>query len=171
MEHRATFTLAEPLVYMIAAGFADTPGKVDLTTTLTRVLSPFVAAVSVAAVFMGMLNVRGRFFLPAAVPVVFNILVIGACVGAPVFGEVTGQDPIFGVAIAALLGGAGQALIQVPTLRRTGFRFRPTLGRHPELKRLLKFLAPALVAPTVSPAAHVSNAAASATLTTSCASE
>jgi putative peptidoglycan lipid II flippase len=144
-----TFFAAEPLVHAFAEGYAEIPGKVELSTTLTRLLSPFVAAVSVAAVFMGILNVRGRFFLPAAAPLIFNALTIGACIGADAFGRATGLDPILGVAIAALIGGAGQALIQAPALMRTGYRFSPSFGGHPALKRLLKFVAPALIAISV----------------------
>ena len=144
-----TFVFAEPLVYVIAAGYADVPGKVELTAKLTRILSPFIATISMAAVFMGMLNVRGRFFLPAVAPVIFNGLTIAACLLAPAFGEATGQEPVLAVAIAALAGGASQALIQVPALRRGGWRFKITLGKHPALKRLIKFIVPALIAISV----------------------
>ncbi len=141
-----TFVMAEPFVYVIAAGYAETPGKVELTAQLTRILAPFIATISVASVFSGMLNVRGRFFLPAAASILFNVLTIGACVGADAFEAATGLHPIFGMAIAALLGGASQALVQIPTLRKTGFRFEITLGKHPELKRLLAFVGPAVIA-------------------------
>ena len=144
-----TFVFAEPLVYLIASGFSEVPGKVALTATMTRILAPFVAMISMASVFMGILNVRGRFFLPAAAPVVFNALTIAACLGADWFGRVTGLEPVLGMAFASLAGGASQALIQLPSLRRTGWRFRPTLGKHPALRRLLRFVAPALVAISV----------------------
>ncbi len=144
-----TFVLAEPLVLLFATGFSEDPAKLDLASSLTRVLSPFVATISVASVFMGMLNVRGRFFMPAVVPVLFNGAVIVACVGSAFFGEATGLQPIYGVAIAALVGGTAQAAVQFPALRRQGFRIRLSFGGHPQLKRLLAFLAPALVAISV----------------------
>jgi putative peptidoglycan lipid II flippase len=144
-----TLVFAEPLVLVFATGFAEDPDKLDLATALTRVLSPFVATISVASVFMGMLNVRGRFFMPAVVPVLFNGAVIAACVGSSVFGEATGLNPIYGVAIAALIGGCAQAAVQYPALRGQGFRLRPTFGRHPQLKRLVAFLVPALIAISV----------------------
>ena len=141
-----TFFAAEPLVHLIAGGFADEPGKVDLTAKLTRILSPFVLTVSAASVFMGMLNVRGRFFLPALTPLFFNVAIIAACLASGPFSVATGEDPIVLVAGAALVGGLVQALAQVPLLRKTGFRFRPTLGGHPALKRLLVFVVPAVLA-------------------------
>ena len=137
---------AEPLVLLLAGGFAENPDKLQLAAGLTQVLAPFVLAISVASVFMGMLNVRGRFFLPALVPVLFNGFVIAACLGKSQFESLTGLRPIYGVAVAALLGGAAQAFILLPRLRKMGYRFRPRIGNHPALKRLLKFLLPALVA-------------------------
>jgi putative peptidoglycan lipid II flippase len=131
--------LAEPLVFVVASGFADDPAKVELTARLTRILSPFVACLSVASVFMGMLNVRGRFFLPAACPMLFNVFVIAACA--------TGR--IEAVAVAALVGGASQALIQLPSLRKEGFRLALSFGRHPGLRKLLAFLGPAIIAISV----------------------
>ena len=137
---------AEPLVLVLAGGFAENPEKLSLAAGLTQVLAPFVAAISVASVFMGMMNVRGRFFLPALVPVLFNGFVIVACLGKSHFQDLTGLQPIYGVAIAALLGGGAQAAVLLPRLRRMGYRFRPRIGNHPALKRLLKFLVPALIA-------------------------
>ena len=59
------YWFSEPLVLVVASGFADTPGKVELAAWLTRLLAPFLAGISIASVFGGMLNVHGRFFLPA----------------------------------------------------------------------------------------------------------
>jgi len=138
--------LAGPLVMALAGGFAEDPTKFSLATGLTRVLAPFVALISIASVFMGMLNVRGRFFLPAIVPVFFNGLVVAACLGRDHFEAMTGIQPIYGVAIAALLGGGVQAVVLLPRLKKMGYRFRPRVGKHPALGRLLKFLVPALIA-------------------------
>lgn len=144
-----TLVAARPFVLLVAGGFAQDPEKMDMAVALTRVMSPFVATVSFAAVFMGMLNVRGRFFMPAVVPVVFNALVIGACLGSDWFAGVTGYEGIYVVAVAALLGGASQALVQVPALRRAGFRVWPTFLGHPDLGRLVRFVGPALIAISV----------------------
>ena len=142
-----TFVAAEPLVWAVASGFAKDPEKFDLSVRLSRVLSPFVATVSVASVFMGMLNLRGKFFLPAIMPMFFNASVIAACIiGAKV--ELP-FEPIMLVAVAALVGGTAQALVQLPILMRGGFRFAPNLQGHPALKRLIKFIGPALIAISV----------------------
>ena len=49
------------LVTLIAPGFAEIPGKSELTAQLTRLMFPFLLLVALAAVAMGMLNARGPF--------------------------------------------------------------------------------------------------------------
>jgi putative peptidoglycan lipid II flippase len=135
---------AGPLVSVVAAGYADVPGKAELTATLVRWVAPFLACVSLASLFGGMLNVRGRFFLPALAPAAMNVAVVAACVAPARLWEAVGIAPIAGVAAASTAGGALGFLIQLPALRREGFRLRPSLGGHPALRRLLAFLGPAL---------------------------
>lgn len=140
---------SEPLVLMVASGFADSPGKVELASWLTRLLAPFLAGVSIASLFGGMLNVRGRFFLPALAPAVLNVAIIAAALGAEQWTAWTGTPAIGAVALAATLSGAVTALIQLPALRAEGYRFRPTLRRHPALKRVFAFMGAALISVVV----------------------
>lgn len=137
--------LAEPSVLLVAAGFAAVPGKVELTASLVRVAAPFLAAVSLASVASGMLNVRGRFFLPALAPGFMNLAVIVGCLLPDAAYAAIGVSPIVGVASASTVGGFVGFAVQVPALRREGFRFRPHLRGHPGLRRMVVFLAPALV--------------------------
>lgn len=140
-----TFAFAEGWIWLFASGFSAYPEKFDLAVWLTRILSPFVALMSLAAVFMGMLNVRQRFFLPAVAPAMFNVAVIAGCLWSTPIASALGQPPIVVVALASLLGGAGQFLIQLPALRVEGYRVRPVLKAHPALRRLVQFLVPAFI--------------------------
>src|SRR3990172_5803919 len=70
------FLFATPLVGFLAAGFAQTPGKLELTGRLTRIMLPFLPLVSFAAVAMGVLNAHGRFDIPALAPSMFNLVAI-----------------------------------------------------------------------------------------------
>ena len=45
-----------------------TPEKMALTVTMTRIVSPFLLFVALAALVMGVLNTFGRFFVPALSP-------------------------------------------------------------------------------------------------------
>ena len=129
------------LVQLIAPGFGDVSGKIELTTKLTRILFPFLALISLAAVVMGMLNSFGHFATPALAPTMFNIgIIFAGFVFCPFF-----DPPILGIALGALLGGLGQLGIQIPRIRKEGFRYKPVLNfRHPGLKRILLLMTPAV---------------------------
>ena len=138
------FLGAKYFVLLFAYGFTQTPGKVELTATLTRIMSPFLLLVALAAVSMGVLNARGKFFIPAVAPAVFNIgNILGGILLVPVLTRY-GQEGILAMAVGALLGGAGQFLAQAPLLRREGFRYRPEIDfSHPGLRRIGRLMLPA----------------------------
>jgi len=140
---------AHSFVWLVAAGFASEPGKMELATWLTRWLAPFLAGLSLASLFGGMLNVRGRFFLPALAPAFLNIFIIAACLLGPQWQAATGTAPITAVALAATVSGIATAGVQYPVLRRLGFRFRPRLSGDPKLRRVARFVGAALVSVVV----------------------
>jgi len=94
-----------------------------LMLRLLRLMFPYMLLVCLAAIFMGMLNARGRFFIPALGAAVLNMVMIASVVFlAPIWGE-TLDKQIFGLAIGVLAAGVAQALFQLPNLRREGFRY------------------------------------------------
>jgi len=88
---------------------------------------------------MGVLNSRDRYATPALAPTVFNLAsILAAFLLCPFMEPWFGLHPIYGMAIGAFLGGLGQWLIQVPALRREGFRFVPHLNwGDPDLRRIV----------------------------------
>ena len=97
--------------------------KTRLMLELLRVMFPYMLLVCLAAVFMGMLNARGHFFIPAMGATMLNIVMIASVLFlAPNLGE-TLHTQIFGLAIGVLIAGVAQASFQLPTLRREGFRY------------------------------------------------
>jgi putative peptidoglycan lipid II flippase len=137
---------AEPLVRLYAVGFDNVPGKVELTVSLARIMTPFLTMVAVAAVFMGMLNSLGHFFIPALSPAMFNVATIVITVALVPFAADLGTQPIVLVALATLVGGLGQLLIQWRPLRREGYRLRPALDvRDPALGRVLILMGPGTI--------------------------
>ena len=137
---------AYPITHAIAPGFADIPGKLELTTQLTRIMLPFLTTVAAAVAMMGMLNSLRRFFIPALAPAMFNVATI-VCAFAlvPVMPHV-GQPAIAAIAIGTLLGGLGQIVLQWPSLKREGFRYRPIIDfRDPDLREVLRLMVPGTV--------------------------
>jgi len=139
--------LAAPwIVRTMAPGFAAVPGKLELTTLMTRIMTPFLLLVSLAAAVMGVLNTRRVFFLPAVAPTMLNLaLILAGFVIAPYMPRF-GLEPIVGMAFGAVLGGLGQLLIQVPALRAHGYRWKPQISfRDPGVIRMVTLMAPASI--------------------------
>ncbi len=138
--------LAPSIVDAMAGDYREIPGKFELTVTLTRIMLPFLAIVSMAAVAMGMLNAQDKYTAPALAPASFNVMSItmGAALyitGAP------GHWVAIGWSIGTLLGGLAQLGVQLPSLWRNGFRPRPRadlLLRHPGVRRVALLMAPAI---------------------------
>ncbi len=134
------------LVAALAPGFD--PAKAALTVTLTRVMYPFILLVSLAALVMGMLNARNVFGVPAMASSFFNLgsIVAGVLLGYwldPHFGP----HAILGLAIGTLVGGALQLCVQLPTLRRAGYRYRIDFHwRDPGVRAVLRLMGPSVIA-------------------------
>jgi putative peptidoglycan lipid II flippase len=139
------FLLVGPLVSTLAPGFETIAGKAELTRRLTRVMLPFLPLVSFAAVAMGMLNARERYGAPAFAPAMFNIVTIVWACGLWSLG-LPAEQVALGWAIGTLLGGAAQFLVQVPPLRREGFRFQwDWAPLDPGIRRIAGLMLPATV--------------------------
>lgn len=138
--------LADPIVALLAPDFSLIPGKFELTKKLTVIMMPFLVFISLSAVVMGILNTKGRFFIPALASSFFNLgSVIAGTTLAYILPEY-GQPAIVGMAIGTLIGGLLQLGIQLPTLYRTGFRYKPVLHiTDPGLRRILKLMIPATI--------------------------
>ncbi|MEO7157266.1 MAG: murein biosynthesis integral membrane protein MurJ [Vicinamibacterales bacterium] len=137
---------AEPLVRFYAPSFSQVPGKIELTIYLARIAFPFLTLVAIAAVLMGMLNSLGHFFVPALSPAMFNVAGIVMAVTMIPLAPHLGVQPITIVAIATLVGGLGQLVIQMPPLRKEGFRYRPVLNVKDEaLHRALLLMGPGTI--------------------------
>lgn len=133
---------APGIVWVLAPGFHDDPSKLALTTLLTQLMFPYLVFISLAALAMGILNSLRAFAAPALSPVFFNIFIIGCAV----FVSPSLAEPIYGVAIGVVAGGAAQFAMQLPGLRTRGmlmgFRFQPG---HPGVKRVGQLLLPSLL--------------------------
>jgi len=134
---------ARPITHAIAPWFAGTPGKLELTTQLTRIMLPFLGTVAVAVAMMGMLNSLRRFFIPALSPAMFNVAtILCAFVLVPIMPRL-GLQPIVAIAIGTVLGGLGQIALQWPVLRREGFRYHPIVDfTDPKLREVLRLMGP-----------------------------
>jgi putative peptidoglycan lipid II flippase len=104
-------------------------GKTILILRLLRVMFPYMLFVCLAAAFMGMLNARGHFFIPAMGATMLNVVMIASVLWlAPKFGVSLPRAQrlpvqIFALAYGVLAAGVAQAAFQLPTLWREGYRY------------------------------------------------
>jgi putative peptidoglycan lipid II flippase len=104
--------------------------QTELMLQLLRVMFPYMLLVCLAAAFMGMLNARGHFFIPAMGATMLNVVMIASVLWfAPKLGLQFPKDDrlphqIFALAFGVLAAGVAQAVFQLPTLWRDGFRYR-----------------------------------------------
>src|SRR6202044_3855777 len=134
------------LVALMAPGFD--PEKAALTALLTRIMFPFILLVSLAALVMGMLNSKSVFAMPAMASSFFNL---GAIVGGVILGYWIdphfGTGALIGLGVATVLGGALQLAVQLPSLARLGYRFRPDFRwRDAGVKAILLLMGPSVIA-------------------------
>lgn len=148
--------LATPaIVHVTNFGFHQVPGKFELTVRLTRILFPFLLLVSLASVIMGMLNAQMVFGIPASASSAFNVVSVAAGVMLAYLWEAPPDwrhpqftsRALYGVSFGVLLGGAAQLGIQLPSLWRTGYRWRWRLDfRHPGLRQVWALMWPSVMA-------------------------
>lgn len=108
--------------------FALDERRAETTAELIRIMAPALMLQGASALFTALLQIHGRFGVPAAVGVAFNLgIIVGVLVGQ---GEIGINAAAWGVTIGALL----QVLLQLPqftrVLRGQGVRWGM---RHPRL--------------------------------------
>jgi putative peptidoglycan lipid II flippase len=137
---------APAVITVLAPGFA--PDKAELTILLTRIMFPFILLISLAALVMGMLNAKDIFGVPAMASSFFNL---GSIIAGAGFGWLLDRDfgvrALTGLALGTLVGGLLQLLVQVPSLARVGFRFKPDFDwRDPGVRKVIGLMVPATIA-------------------------
>ncbi len=125
-----------------APGFIDEPEKFDVTVHLTRVTFPYLMFISLVSLLAGILNSVGKFAAAAATPVILNLCLITAILGAAPFMESAGHALAWGVFAAGMV----QFVWLLAHCLRA--KMAPRLSRPrltPQVKTLMRRLAPVAV--------------------------
>lgn len=144
----ALFELAMPgVIWVMARGFQDVPGKFELAVALARITFPYIVLISLVSLLTGVLNSLSRFAPGAAFPILLNLTLIGALLLGDSMRAAGGDDET--VAFVLAWGVAAGGLIQLVWMwfwmRRAGIRLRfrrPKLT--PEVKELGIIILPAV---------------------------
>ena len=96
--------------------------------------------------FVGILQSLGEFNVPALISTVSNLVIIAY------FLTLDSQFGIYGLAVAFLVGWLLQALVQVPSLKKKGFHYYPSLEWRSEgMGKAFALMVPVMVSTWVQP--------------------
>jgi putative peptidoglycan lipid II flippase len=142
------------LVVILSAGVIATEAVIlvwysfrpHLILGVAAVLMPYMVLICTTAVLGGVLNVRNHFAVPAAVPIILNLGIIGAALGGHAWFAFTGEQLINAIAVGVLLAGVAQLLLMLAALKR--LRFFPIVGRSwrdPRIKAIFAAMGPMIL--------------------------
>lgn len=138
--------MAPQLTKAFAAGFAARDGQLELTSSLTRAVFPYIFFMGVAALGLAALNTHRRFVVTSFAPALLNVSFLVCALTLPAWLGARGFDAVYALVVGGLAGGALQVVAQWPSLKRIGYLSLPSWPIfHPALARVLRRLAPTLV--------------------------
>ena len=106
----------------------DADGRGGLLLELNAILFPYTIPICVTAMLSGALNTRGSFALPAAVPIVLNVIWIATLYVAEPLGITGDASTAKFLSWSLCVGGFAQlALVVVPLLKMRALR-KPTIA-------------------------------------------
>jgi putative peptidoglycan lipid II flippase len=119
---------APVLVRLVAPGFLLRHDQQSFKECVlyTRVMASMVFFTALSALATGALQCFGHFTAPAAAWSVYNIGIIFGAVA------LAGALGILGLCVGVLIGAAGMVMVQIPAMRRFGFRGSRTMDLSDE---------------------------------------
>lgn len=134
------------VVEILAPGFVDDKGKIELATELSRITFPFLLFISIVSFQSGILNSLGKFAAPAAAPVLLNLtMILSVFIFVP-FGETVAHGIAFGVTTAGFI----EILWLMYFLHRQQIWIKPDfhilkLLKNTDIRTLFKRIAPGIL--------------------------
>ena len=128
---------------------------VALSAALARIMFPYLALVSLTAGMAAVLNLRGRFALPASVSTFYNLAFIAFSLGCLLLGPEGWRVPeraVYVFAVGVMIGGVVQLAAILPAFRalgghlKWGFHFR-----HPAVGLAFRRMLPGILAAGIHP--------------------
>lgn len=139
------FEIFMPLViWVLAPGFAEDPGKMQMTVLISRIMFTYVIFICGAAFLSAILNAFSKFLLAAFMPVMLNIMLIGALLLAGYLGA--GDTALYIMAATVVLSGIIQFGVLWARIRRRHFGLHLVMPKWtPGIKKLFQRLGISIV--------------------------
>lgn len=144
--------VAMPWIYLgLFAGYSDQSAVFGFAVLLAQVTMPYLTCMTLAALFSGVLNAKGRFALSAAAPTILNACLLLAVTPFLVLGDVRDPETQRAAALAAAGAVTIAGVVQAGALwwgcARSGARLRLGAPRlTPDVQRLFALAIPGAIA-------------------------
>ena len=131
-------------VWLFAAGYDNETAA--LAAQLSHVMFPTIFFTGIAFSFVGILQSLDEFNVPAALSVASNaVIILYYIFWNDRFG-------VYGLAVAFLIGWAMQAIIQIPSMMKKGYFYRPDFRFRDEgIRKILILMLPVMVGTWIQP--------------------
>ena len=124
----------------------------NLASELSAIMFPMIIFTGLAFSFVGILQSFGEFTIPSIMSLVSNLAVI---IYFPLFGKKFG---VHGLAVTMLIAWSLQVIIQIPSLKKTGYKFKPSLKlKDKNIKATILLAGPLLISTWVQPLYSIIN--------------
>lgn len=138
------------LINLLVPGF--NPEAMDLTIALTKIMFLQVFFMSLSGITQGILQSYKHFTSPAVGSVLYNVGIIAG--GLILAGPIEKIWPGYGIAgfsLGVVFGAMINFLVQVPSLKKVGFRYYASFDlSHPGVKSILALMVPVFIGLSVS---------------------
>lgn len=142
---------ADGLVEFMAPNFMDEAH--NLTVKLTSIMFPMIIFTGVAFSFVGILQSYGEYNVPAVISLVSNVAIILYFL---IFGKKFG---VMGLAVTMVVSWSLQVIVQIPSLVKMKFLYRPDFRlRDKNIKSAILLALPMLISTWVQPLYTLVNA-------------
>ena len=138
------------LVNLIAGGYDEE--KIRLISSLVIILFPTIVFTGLAYCFVGILQSLGEFYIPSIISLVSNgFLILYLVIFKNKFG-------VHGVAVAMLVAWSMQFVVQIPSLLKNGYSYKPTLSfKNEGIKKVCILALPIIFSTWVQPINNIIN--------------
>lgn len=141
---------SDGLVTLLAPGFAGE--KHLLTSQLSAIMFPMIIFTGLAFSFVGLLQSYGEFNIPSIISLVSNLAIIAYF---PLFADKFG---IHGLAYTMLIAWSLQVLVQIPSLIKFKYRYKPSFKfGDKNIKAALLLAVPMLISTWIQPLYSIIN--------------
>ena len=145
----AIVLLGEGVIWVYYKFFSTYAGT-QLKLRLSAIMLPYMVLICVVAILAGILNAHRHFASPAAAPIVLNIFLIGSLCFSGWVLQVQPDRQVFIVAVAVILAGLVQLIIQFPPLWARAIYIRPAWQvRSEAFKKVILLMGPMVLGLTV----------------------